>query len=122
MHKYLCFVFYVNISDYDCGPRGGWFDFVGARRTIEEARECVEDKWDNGENYQIVDAFELKVVEEGEVSNQGAITFAERDRREKTMKQAQALRFVGATYPSAPHVEIGERVKYGEFILERGTL
>lgn len=117
--KYLCFVFtpynYDDGPDGD-GPSGGWFDFVGARNNIEAARWVVEDNWERGENYQIVDVFSLKVVEEGEVDQCGAITFEERDRREKVMKQAEALRYVGPRAPEPPRERF---IKYGNYTFDR---
>lgn len=114
--KYLAFVFYVGRDDYESGPNGGWFDFVGARNTLTEARECVEDKWEQGENYQIVDTYALKVVEEGEVYNTGAITFEERDRREKVLEQSAALRYIGPHHPEPPRERF---IKYGNYTFDR---
>ena len=37
--EWMAFVF--TPYNYDNGPAGGWFDFVGARNTIEDAREAV---------------------------------------------------------------------------------
>lgn len=117
--KYLVFVFTVDeINEYT--PQGGWFDFVGARDTIEEARACAEDKCDDHPtgNYQIVDLGTLHVVEEGEFwKGHEAISFDERDRREKLLEQSQGLARIGWK-PDPPRERF---IKYGPYTFDRET-
>jgi hypothetical protein len=116
--RYIAFVFWVDEIN-EAYPRGGWFDFVGVRPTLESARECVEDKWEHGDHYQIVDLSIHKVVEEGENSSTGSRTFAQRDRDEKAQEQARVLRGIGWKATAPRSSVMPNKFQYGPYELRR---